>query len=89
MKKLIAFLLACCMVFGYAAYAEETVPERIFLQGAAELLESIDLLRDMVRFDVGYLGKEIIHHAIHSQHDGCGQDGNYCGENRPDLGNQA
>ncbi len=59
MKKLIALLLACCMLFGYAAYAEETVPERVFLQGAVELLESIDLLRDMVRFDVGYLGKDV------------------------------
>lgn len=59
MKKLMAFLLACCMLFGYAAYAEETVAEQVFLQGASKLLNSIDLLRDMVRFDVNYLGKDV------------------------------
>ena len=59
MKKLMAFLLACCMLFGYAAYAEETVAEQVFLQGASKLLNSINLLRDMMRFDVNYLGKDV------------------------------
>ncbi|MBR5110088.1 MAG: hypothetical protein IK099_07820 [Clostridia bacterium] len=59
MKKLIALVLVCCMLCGYAAYAEETIAERVFLNGAMELLESINLLRDMVRFDVGYSGSDV------------------------------
>lgn len=59
MKKLIALLLVCCMLCGYSAYAEETIAERVFLDGATELLESINLLRDMVRFDVAYLGNDV------------------------------
>ncbi len=59
MKKLIALLLACCMLFGYAAYAEETVTEKVFLQGVNELLSNINFVRDMLRFDVNYLGKDV------------------------------
>ena len=59
MKKIIALLLTCCMLFGYAACAEEAISERVFLNGATELLKSINLLRDMVRFDIGYLGNDV------------------------------
>ena len=67
MKRIIALFLILCMLTASAAFAEETMMEKAFLEGAAELLKSIDLQRDMLTLNVDYLGETVLNGAVRGQ----------------------
>lgn len=67
MKKLVALILVCCMLFGYAAAAEETLMEAAFLNGAETLLKSIDLARDMLTLNVDVEEKSVFDARVKQQ----------------------
>ena len=67
MKKLVALILICCMLFGYAAAAEETLMESAFLNGAETLLKSIDLARDMLTLNVNVAGNSMFDAKLKQQ----------------------
>ena len=67
MKKLVALLLVCCMLFGYTAAVAENILDSAFIKGAEELLNSINLLRDMVTLNVEYLESSVFSAKLKGQ----------------------
>ncbi|MBR3106881.1 MAG: hypothetical protein IKH30_06815 [Clostridia bacterium] len=59
MKKVVAMLLVFCMLFGYAAAAEESILDSAFAQGIIALLNSFDIARDMLTLNVDYQGGSV------------------------------
>ncbi len=59
MKKLVALLLAVCMLFGSAAIAEKNARETAFLNNLEKLLKTVNLTRDMLTLDVDYEGSSV------------------------------
>lgn len=59
MKKLVALLLAVCMLFGSAAIAEKNARETAFLNNLEKLLKTVNLTRDMLTLDVEYEGSSV------------------------------
>ena len=67
MKRIIALLLTACMFLGSAAIAEEALTEKLFWNGLVELLNSVDLQRDMLTLRVDYLNDTVFDAALRQQ----------------------
>lgn len=67
MKRMIALLLIACMLLGSAAFAEEAVTEKLFLDGLTGLLSRISLERDMVTLRADYENDTVFDASLKQQ----------------------
>ena len=67
MKRIIALVLTACMFLGSAAIAEEALTEKLFWNGLAELLNSVNLQRDMLTLRVDYMNDTVFDAALRQQ----------------------
>ena len=67
MKRMIALLLTACMLLGSAAFAEEAVTEKLFLDGLTGLLSRISLERDMVTLRADYENDTVFDASLKQQ----------------------
>ena len=67
MKRIIALLLTACMLLGSAAFAEEAVTEKLFLDGLTGLLSHINLERDMVTLRADYQNDTVFDASLKQQ----------------------